>query len=234
MSLIDRLKRIFKRNKNNLIDSDEIRIHPNTCKYKNMVIFSPDRHNEEHEPVNIYISAFDANAEPITNENIQIKIGNEIIERKTSENGFIAFKHHLKVGRHTAEITFPNGEYAQTIETKIRIVKEKSKSKPKKINERKVYLNASNMKMYLHNEVQYYARIRDYEYNPIIGEPINFTIDNKTYTGLTDKQGFARLDAKLPEGPHNIKVEYEGSEKYDSASTEKHCKYLLETSIRNS
>lgn len=77
------------------------------------------------------------------------------------------------------------------------------------------------MKMYLHNEVQYYARIRDYEYNPIIGEPINFTIDNKTYTGLTDKQGFARLDAKLPEGPHNIKVEYEGSEKYDSASTEK-------------
>ena len=238
MSLIDRLKRIFKRNKNNLIDSDEIRIHPNTCKYKNMVIFSPSRFKVEPEPVTLYITALDENAEPIVNENIQIKIGNEIIEKTTSENGFIAFKKHLKVGNYTVEISFPNGEYTQTIETKIGIArqnkeednekeKSQSKSKPKKVNEKKVHIYAPNMKMYLHNEVNYYARLRDYEYNPIIGESIKFTVDNKTYSGLTDKQGFARLDAKLPEGTHNIEVEYEGSEKYDSASTKSTLKILM-------
>lgn len=228
----------FRKKEKKLIESDDIPIRENTSKYKNMVIFSPSRYVKEGSDNHFYITALDENGDPIKDEMIETKIGNKIFKNKTSENGFITFLlDDLEPGKYTAVTTFPNGEYSQSIETKIKVSKKQNKPKTEtsktdngkneKINEKKVNLFTPNLKMYLYNEIQYYVRLRDYNYQPICGETIKFTVDNEVYTGVTDKQGYARLDAELKSGNYIIKSEYEGSSKYDAASGKSSLKILI-------
>ncbi|WP_394347041.1 ATP-binding cassette domain-containing protein [uncultured Methanobrevibacter sp.] len=71
------------------------------------------------------------------------------------------------------------------------------------------------MTMYRHNETQYYARLRDYKFEPIQGEEVKFTINDKVHTAITDKEGYAKVDIDLFSGKYPVKIEYEGSDKYD-------------------
>lgn len=240
MSLIEKFKRYFKKQENPLIEQEEIPILENTSKYKNMTIFSPNRFVRDNKDKIFYISALDENNKPITNETIQTKIGSKIIDAKTNKNGVARFDLDLKPGRYVANVIFPNGEYSQSIETKIRIFKssQSPKSEPKGIkkeatkekkkeNDKKVSLYAPSMRMYLHNETQYYARLRDKDYQPIPNEKIKFTVDNETLTSITDEQGFARLDVNLKDGTYTVKSEYEGSSNYDSITQEATLKILM-------
>jgi len=241
MSVLGRLKKNRKNKKNALNDEEETPVLPNTSKYKNMTLFSPSRYVKYHWDKNFYITALDENNKPIVGETIQTKIGNEIFERTTDENGFIKFTLDLKPGDYVATIFFPNGEYTQSITTPIGISKssqnlelKKPTNKPaaksnKKVNTRKVTLYTPNMAMYLNNEIQYYAKLRDYQHNPIKGEKITFTIDNKTYTSITDEEGFARVDINLKDGVYTIKTKYEGSAKYEPKLKES----TLKLSIRD-
>ena len=232
MKLLGKLKKSSKK-EDNLIEQEEIKIHSNTSKYKNMTIFSsPNKAVKEGSNKYFKITARDENNNPIVNETIQTKIGNEIFEKKTDENGLIKIPLELKPGKYVTTISFPNGEYPQNITTIVKI-SEKSKTpsvkkrKTKKVNEKKVSIYAPDMTMYLHNETQYYVRLRDYKYKPIEGEKVTFTVDNKTYTSITDEEGFARLDINLKDGVYTIQTEYEGSPKYDSASKESFLKILI-------
>ena len=82
-------------------------------------------------------------------------------------------------------------------------------------NEKKTQIYAPNMTMYRHNETQYYARLRDYKFEPIQGEEVKFTINDKVHTAITDKEGYAKVDIDLFSGKYPVKIEYEGSDKYD-------------------
>lgn len=235
MSLLERLRRRFKNQDENLIE--EVTIHPNTNKYKNMTIFSPNRFVKGDSDKYFYITALDENNKPITNEIIKTKIGTETFEEKTNENGFIMFPLELKPGKYVARTFFPNGEYTQIVTTDVKISKssqnpqsEKPKSTEKtkkKVNEKKVSLYAPNITMYLNNEIQYYAKLRDYEFNPIEGEKITFIVDNKTYTSITDEAGFAKLDIDLKDGVYTVTTKYEGSSKYDSITKESTLKIMI-------
>ncbi|MBQ7928501.1 MAG: ABC transporter ATP-binding protein [Methanobrevibacter sp.] len=73
------------------------------------------------------------------------------------------------------------------------------------------------MRMFVNNEGEYYARLREKEegYNPIEGEEIKFTIDDKVFSAKTDKEGFARLPIKdFFKGKYEVEVEYEGNSDY--------------------
>ena len=234
MSLMAKLKRIFKKEDVALIE-EEIPIQPNTCKYRNMTLYSPSRSKVEPEPLTFYVDALDENNNPIADETIEIKLEHETIKKKTNENGSIAFPLKLKPGRYVAEVRFPNGEYTQSIETNLGVSRDLKKygytpkETPKKSepDERKVTLYAPNMKMYRYNEIQYYAKLRDYTYEPIQGEEIKFHIDGETYTSITDEEGFARLDIDLEAGLYPIEVEYEGSEKYNPLTVKSTLKILI-------
>ena len=217
MSLEDKIKKLFKRG-NKQLSTDKVEILPNTSKYKNMTLFAPDRGMNCDI---FYILARDENNEPITNETIKIEIDGEIIEKKPNANGNINFEMNLKLGQYVANVFFPNGEYSQSIETNITRLTKKKKAQLSKVikketpNEKKTHIYAPNMTMYRHNETQYYARLRDYKFEPIQGEEVKFTINDKVHTAITDKEGYAKVDIDLFSGKYPVKIEYEGSDKYD-------------------
>lgn len=196
-----------------------------------MTLFAPDRGMNADT---FYLSALDENNNPIVDETIKIKIDDEIIEKQTNENGNISFPLDLDLGLYVAEVFFPNGEYSQSIETNItRFTPEKTKrlTNNKKKNDedpkKKVYLYTPNMTMYKNSETQYYAKLRNYEFEPVEGEKIKFTIDGKTYTSKTDEQGFAKVDIALDVGTYPVKIDYEGGFKYNSAHNKSKLEILL-------
>ncbi|MBQ6099769.1 MAG: ABC transporter ATP-binding protein [Methanobrevibacter sp.] len=72
------------------------------------------------------------------------------------------------------------------------------------------------MKMYIHNEGQFYAKLRDYKYNAIPNEKVKITLNDETHELITDDAGFARLDIEnLGPGKYEVISEFEGSDKYD-------------------
>lgn len=230
MSLKQRLKRLF--NKQNDNDSTkEVPILPNTSKYKNMTLFSPDRGMNADT---LYVTALDENNDPIANETIKIQIDDEILEKETNEYGNVIFPIELGKGLYVAQVFFPNGEYSQSIETKItRFTQKKTKrlsklrEKKEDKTEKKVHLYAPNMTMYRHSETQYYARLRDHQFEPIEGEEISFTINGETYTATTDEQGYAKVDINLFVGTYPVEIDYEGSSKYNSNHKKAKLKILI-------
>ncbi len=232
MSLKEKLKRIFNK-QNDTKSIKDVPTLPNTSKYKNMTLFSPARGMNADT---IYVNALDENNNPIANETIKIKIDGQILEKQTDEEGNISFPINLGKGLYVAEIFFPNGEYSQSIETNItRFTPKKTKrmSKIRKEKEqktdKKVYLYTPNMKMYRHSETQYYARLRDYQFEPIEGEEIKFTFNGETYTAITDEQGYAKVDVDLFLGTYPVEIDYEGSSKYNP----NHKKAKLQILIRD-
>lgn len=232
MSLKQRLKRLLNKQIDNLYPK-EVTILPNTSKYKNMTLFAPDRGIYTDT---FYVEARDENTKPIVNETIKIKIDDEIIEKKTNSYGNVIFTMDFKPGKYIAKVFFPNGEYSQSIETKIvRTTDKKKKEKQTKVmkkkeeNEKKVLIYAPNMTMYRNSETQYYARLRNPEFEPIQGEEVKFTINDKTYTAITNEQGYAKVDISLCPGEYDVNIDYEGNSKYNSA----HNKSKLEILIRD-
>ena len=231
MSLKEKLKKLLRREKNNNASND-VPILPNTSKYKNMTLFAPDRGMNANT---FYVSALDENNNPIVNETIKINIEDEIIEQETNEEGSVVFPiDDFELGQYVAEVFFPNGEYSQSIETNITRLTTQKKEKLSKIiskreekTKKKVHIYAPNMTMYRNSETQYYARLRDYEFEPIEGEEIKFTIDDETYTAITDEQGYAKVDINLFIGSYPVEIDYEGNSKYNSKHQKANLKILI-------
>lgn len=220
MNLIDKIKRIFKKEEavNKKIEQKkEIAPMPES-KYKNMVLLAPSKTVYEGDGSSFYVNAYDENNEPICNENMTIKFPDKTHDVKTDDEGIIKIPIKLTPGKYIFDIMFPNGEFSQSIEGKI-MVKESSEKpinpKPKKISQSKSRLYAPNMKMYWKKQTPYYVILRDVDYNPIEGEEIKFTINKEVFIEKTDANGFARLNEEFIPGKHKIKIEYSGSDKYD-------------------
>lgn len=224
MSLIEKLKNIFNKKEDPLLETKErpiVKIEP---KYKNMTLLAPGKTIYDGDENYFHIEAYDENNEPIGNETIKAKISGDEYEFVTDETGLVKWLVDLPPKEHVLKIEFPNGEYSQIIESVLTIHKAARKPKnpkPKKIDERHCSLNAPNMKMYIHSEGQFYAKLRDYRYRSIANEKVKITLNDETHELITDRRGFARLDIKdLGPGKYDVISEFEGSEKYDSCKTE--------------
>ncbi|WP_407409969.1 ATP-binding cassette domain-containing protein [Methanobrevibacter sp.] len=238
MSLKERIKRAFKREESQITGEEKKEILPPVeWKYEDMILFAPPRKTSKDKEDYFYIYALDKNNEPIKNEIIDVKIGKESFEEKTDENGHVKIlMNKFRPKLYPVTITYPNGEYSQIITSRFKVNRESPKPKPataaakKEKSDKVTSIYLPEMKMYINNEGKFYARLRDYEYKPIEGEELKFTIEGETYTAKTDYKGFAKIDIKnLDKGTHNILVEYEGSSKYDpSSKTSK-----LEMLVRN-
>lgn len=238
MSLINKLKNIFKKEDEKLSNQKEI-LPPAEWKYGNMIIVAPEKSVFYEEESYFYIDAFDENNKPIANETISIKIGSEEINAKTDENGNIKIPtNNFKVKRYPVLVKYPNGDYSQIIKSKL-VVRRKRKRKTKNNSspipqketdnvKKDVMLNTHNMKMYINNEGQFFARLRDTELNPIVGEEIIFSVNNEKHAIKTDNEGFARWDvANLKNGIHDVLVEFKGNSEYKSKSKEKELEMII-------
>lgn len=244
MSLIEKIRNIFKKdNTPQLEDKKEI-LPPAKWKYENMILFAPPKKIVKSDENYFFVNVFDKNSEPIVDEEITILIGSETYVEKTDENGLIRLHLDLKYGLYDILIPYPNGDYSQTIKTSLRIRKEpktannetkktvnnKSEAEPvnKENTKSKAVLNIPKMKMYINNEGQYYARLRDEKYHSLKGEELKFTIGNNIFREKTDERGFARVDIKnLPKGKHKVVVEYEGNDRFDYSRRESELEMLV-------
>lgn len=232
MSLIQKLKNLFGKKEEIKIESTPTPILPSNIKYKNMrIIALPKTFYDDTKDNPYIITALDENNNPIPNEMIKIKISDEELNLKTDENGIITISPDFEPKKHKVLVKFPNGKYGQTIETEL-VIKEgnrpKNRKPVKKKSEKFTSIFANNMTMYIHEEGQYYVRLRDKSYKPIRGEEITFTINNKTFTSITDERGYARVDINnLGSGRYKVLSEYKGSDNYDPCKTTSYLKMLI-------
>ena len=235
MSLMKKLRKIFKKdNENNLIPQKDEVIPPSEWKHGNMVIFAPTRSLYGGEEGVFFIEAYDESSNPLEDEEIHLRIGNEEYTAKTNKEGLCRVPFTLKRGKYDVEITYPNGDYSQILKSYITVKKQKQEkqvsgiSKKEKVTDSKkedlenkdtrkdISFTVPDMKMFVNDEGHYYVRLRRRDgYVPIEGEEIKFTIDEEVFTAKTDKMGFARLPIKdLLKGTYEVKAEYEGSSEY--------------------
>lgn len=219
MSLMDKFRSIFNKKSEPLLETKAPAVKIEQ-KYENMTMIAPSKTIYEGDESTLHIEAFDKDNKPIAGETITAKISGKKYEFTTGDDGVVRWPIDLPPKKHNIQIQFPNGEYSQIIQTSLNIRKAARKpKKPKKPVERSekyTSLQAPNMKMYINNEGQYYAKLRDLKFKPIPGEEVKFTINGKTYIGITDEMGFARIDIKDFEfGSYDVLINYEGSSEYD-------------------
>lgn len=236
MSLIEKIKGIFKRDEPQITGEKKKEILPPAeWKYEDMVLFAPPQKTTKDMEKYFCIYTYDKNNEPIKNETIDMKIGNESFEEKTDENGRVKIlMNDFRPKLYPVTIKYPNGDYSQIITSRFKVSRDNPTPNPSNVKKEKsdkatsIYL--PEMKMYINNEGQYYARLRDYKFRAIEGEELKFTIEDKTYIAKTDSNGFAKIDIKdLKKGTHDVLVEYEGSSKYNPSSKTSKLEMLVRT-----
>lgn len=109
-------------------------------------------------------------------------------ERNFSRTMFVPF------GRH--DVTFYNEYYNQTIKKTITVIKR--------------ILQTDNLTMNYQDTVEYKVRAADAGNNFISGLKLSFTIGDKTYQAVTEKQGYATFKIHIQAGCYNVTTWYCG------------------------
>ena len=120
MSLMEKLKKIFNRNKELSIESEDVPILDSECKYEKMTLFAPTKVFYEGNKNNFYINALDKDNKPIPNETIKVQYNGEECELKTDEEGTVKWHVDLPPNKYELKIQYPNGDYSQVIESRIK------------------------------------------------------------------------------------------------------------------
>lgn len=231
MSLIGKLKNIFNKKGNTLLESKDRPILQTPRKYENMTLFAPPKVLYEGNNNIFYVEAFDKDNNPIVDETVIIKYDGEEREFKTDEEGMARWYIDVPPGKYELQIRFPDGDYSQILESRLTIRKEKKKpatsetapKAPKTVERDDKYTSVygQNMKMYINSEGQYYARLRDKNYDSIQGKEILITINNETHKCITDERGYGRVDIEnLPKGTYDVICEFEGDSEYNESRSE--------------
>lgn len=219
MSILSKIKNIFKKDENKKIESEKKILPPVEWKYDDMILFAPSKTLIYGEKTGFYIDAIDKDSNPIINETISVNIDDETRKYTTNEKGIIKIPNDLEPGIHDVEITYPNGDYSQIIYRTLKVLRNHPTRKAKQKTDRFTTMELPNMSMYVNNEGSFYARLRGKDLVPIENEKIKFTIDDNVYTATTDHKGYARIKIKgLKKGIYDVLAEYEGSSQYDEVS----------------
>lgn len=223
MGLKEKIKRLFKKQDTNLLESKPAEIIPTACKYENMIIEAPHKAIVQGTNRNFVIKAYDENNNPIADEVIAVKVSDKILKLKTNEKGIIKLKPDFDVGKHKIIVTYPTGDYAQTVLSSLMIrgPDYKSRKKKKKRSQKHTSIYSQDMTMYIHNEGVYWVKLRDKEFHPIPGEEVIITVNDEQHRVTTDERGVAKLKIEgLYPGKYTVESEFEGSDEYDSCSSE--------------
>ncbi|MBR3140489.1 MAG: Ig-like domain repeat protein, partial [Methanobrevibacter sp.] len=162
----------------------------------------------------LYYAIFsDSNGKVLANKKVQLKIGTKSLTATTLPNGIIRVNIDLEVGNYTIVATNPvTGESATNNLFVYKYLME----------------NKDITKNYLGSE-NYSVRAYGDDGKPVgAGQIVKITINGKTYSVATDKNGYASLPINLYPGDYTVKASYKGYTVTNKIKVKKSAVYLRE------
>lgn len=136
-----------------------------------------------------YVASFtDGYGNPLTDTDIEIIIDNETKTVKTDNNGTVSLKMDFLPGTYKITAINPNTSYQLTTEFKIIPT-----------------IRANDLTKVRNDDRKFSATFLESDGTVLAGQNVNFTVNGKTYTVKTDKNGVARLSiSALKAGTYDI------------------------------
>lgn len=224
MKLTKIIKNLFKRNpKERGMKKIPIDTKFQHNRFKNIKIYAPDYVMSSKSRYKVQI--LDSANNPLENETVVLELNGKTFEKVTDENGYAKLKISPVANRKEIEVYYPPDEdYCPRVRAKLIMPGAVEKTDEK---EAKIY--APNMIVFSKDEPDYCVRLLDDEDKPIPFEILKVQINDYHYKGLTDPEGFLRLNLELPPDTYNIKTTFEGNARFKPISK----KSKLEVRTRN-
>ena len=144
-----------------------------------------------HDGSRFYVKLTDENSNPISNENIHIKLNDVEYIRKTDENGSASLAINLNSGNYSVDVLYDGSDKFDAINV------------TSNINVKSTIVSNDITKMF-RNGTQFAALILDFDGNPVSGVNATFNINGVMYYRLTDLSGYARLNINLNQNRYII------------------------------
>ena len=226
MSLITKIKNLF-RPKPKQIEGKTTALDPRYShnRFKNIKIYAPDfvmnRKTKYHAQI------LDSANNPIQNEAVVFELNGKTFEKITDEEGYAKLLISPNRNRKELEIYYPPDEdYCPRIRAKLVMPADVDVSEE---SEQTAKIYAPNMIIFARDEPDYCIRLLDNNDNPIFLEKLTVNVNNVNYEGITDMEGYIRLDLQLPPDTYTITTTFEGNEKFHPITK----KSKLEVRTRN-
>ncbi|MBQ3472595.1 MAG: right-handed parallel beta-helix repeat-containing protein [Methanobrevibacter sp.] len=159
--------------------------------------------------VNYYsITVKDQNNKVLAGKKVTIKVGTKTYNKKTNKKGIIKLKINLS----------KKGTYKVTIKSE-KTSKYNAKTKTNKITIKALNQKiTSSNKKYLPKAGKYYSiTLKDQNNKAIAGKTVKFTINSKTYSVKTNKNGVAKLKINLANAKvYNLKIYSPKTKQYNA------------------
>ena len=226
MSLITKIKNLFGRKpKQKVLETAPYDPKYNHNRFKNIKIYAPDYVMNKKDKYHVQI--LDSANNPIQNEAVVLELNGKTFEKITDENGYA--KLHISPVRNRKEIEVyypPDEDYCPRVRAKLIMPADIDIFEESEENA-KIY--APNMIIFSKDEPDYCIRLLDHLDNPMAFEKITVNVNNVTYEGITDREGFIRLNLTLPPDTYTITTTFGGNNQYPPVTK----KSKLEIKTRN-
>lgn len=145
----------------------------------------------------------DSDKNPLVNETIYVTINNIKNKLVTDENGNVNVDLNLDKGNYIAEVSYIGNKY-KSLNTTSKIT----------VDFLNVILTSNDINATYGEEITYVVRLTDKSSNPIAGQTLHITVNNKTTDVSTDSNGIATLPINLDPNKYTITATYTGNNVY--------------------
>ena len=159
---------------------------------------------------NPYTVTLTAGGLPLSGRTVTFNVSGKICEAKTNSKGQATLNIDLAKGTYTIKYYYAGEENIDECSgsSKLTVIKGMPTS-----------IKKANSIVYRHiTSAPFKIKLLDTRGNPISGQKVVFTLNKKSYTKKTDKNGVATLNVKLTRGSHNLKVAFAKTSVYNKCS----------------
>ena len=166
-----------------------------TVKYLDVILDSKDIAMDYRDGTSYIVRLTDANQNPIANQTINITL-DKVYSLVSDANGIVSILIKLNPGEYKASVAYGGNDIYNASKTENSI----------KINS-KAKLTASNVNMYYSDSKYYKVRVYGHDGKVVgAGVKVKITINKKTYTRTTDKNGYASMKISLTPKTYTVKA----------------------------
>ena len=152
-----------------------------------------------------YATFLDGLGNPLANRNVTFNIYGVFYTRTTNSSGVAKLNINLHPGKYVITAIHPDTQLMHS--NSITVLKDVP-----------TYLSVQNISCINKPTINLSARLYDSLGNYLFNQTVYFTINEKTYSAVTNKEGIAKLSLKLDEGTYNVYYKFKGSYAYASTS----------------
>lgn len=159
---------------------------------------------------NIYTVKLTVDGVPLEGRTVTFTVNGKTFTKKTNSNGKASFNIDLAKGTYTVKYSFAGEDKIKKTSGSSKIYVKKGV--PVKITKyySKIYRNKQTGKFKI--------KLVDVRGKALANKKVKFTVNKKTYTKKTDKNGIATIKIKLKTGSYKIKVKFAKTSTYNKAS----------------